>query len=254
MDSTRKYTKIIDRYLDGEMDGEELTSFENELDLNPELRKELKLHREIKIALGEKEIIDLRGQLKGIHRSIFEPKKEMSFSKRMVTSSITHVAAASIVILLSIAIFSNLFTGNISVNDRLFDKYYERYEPLNVRSGSYEINEMYRKALVAYHNENFENALILFEDVLNYDQTRMEANIMSGVSNMELSEYKKASSSFRKVLDHKNNLFIEDAQWYLGFCYLKTENTNKAIDQFTKIATSTSSRKEKARKILRKIN
>ncbi len=76
---------------------------------------------------------------------------------------------------------------------------------------------------------------------------------MSGVSNMELSQYKMASGSFKKVLDHNDNLFIEDAQWYLGFCYLKTENTNKAIDQFTKIAISTSSRKEKARKILKKI-
>jgi tetratricopeptide (TPR) repeat protein len=113
---------------------------------------------------------------------------------------------------------------------------------------------MYRNALTAYQKEDYEKALTLFEEVLELDQSRMETNLMTGVSNMELDEYEEASNSFRKVINHNDNLFIEQAEWYIGFCYIKTENTDKAIEQFAKIASGNSLNKDKAKKILRKIN
>ena len=170
-----------------------------------------------------------------------------------MASRISQLAAASIIVLLSLTIFTDIFKSDLT-NEKLFSQYYDKYEPLNVRASSNPGDEIYRNAVNAYNNENYEQALILFEEVLDTDHNRMEANIMSGVSNIELSKYENASGSFEKVIDHNDNLFIEDAQWYLGFCYLKTDHTEKAIEQFTKIASSTSSRKDKAKKILRKIN
>lgn len=252
MDKKKKYTRIIDRYLDGDLNGLELQTLEKELDSSPELRKELRLQREINAALAEKEVLDLRAQLKVIHRSL-EPVPERNMARKLVHSKLARIAAASVVLLIAIAVLTNNFTGNRVNDDKIFNKYYETYKPLNVRSGFGEIDKIYRNALTAYQKENYEKALTLFEGVLELDQSRMEANLMTGVSNMELDEYEEANSSFRKVINHNDNLFIEHAEWYIGFCYIKTDNTDKAIEQFAKIASGNSLNKDKAKIILRKI-
>ncbi|MBA7538259.1 Photosystem I assembly protein Ycf3 [subsurface metagenome] len=248
----KNYTKIIDRYLDGDLNGSELKALEKELDSNPELKEELKLQREINAALREKEVLDLRAQLKVIHRSL-EPVPERNMARKLVHSKWTRIAAASVVLLIAIAALTGNFTGKRMNYDKIFNKYYETYKPLNVRSGFGEIDKMYRNALTAYQKENYEKALVLFEEVLEIDQSRIEANLMTGVSNMELDEYEEASSSFSKIINHNDNLFIEHAEWYIGFCYIRTDNTDKAIRHFTKIASGNSLKKNKAKRILRKI-
>ncbi|HDR50260.1 MAG TPA: hypothetical protein ENN90_01370 [Mariniphaga anaerophila] len=53
----------IDRYLNGELTGQELERFEHELKVNSILQREVELHREVKNALLEVDIMNLRGQM-----------------------------------------------------------------------------------------------------------------------------------------------------------------------------------------------
>jgi len=254
METSEKYTKLVDHYLAGDMSGHELQSFEKELKRNKDLSKELKLQQEINSALAEKDVLDLRLQLKMIHKEVEQNDKQPAllyfFKNRAV-----QVAAASFTLLVVMVFFANQFiqTGS-NLNDDLYNKYYNKVEPVNLRSGSAEIDNTYMEALVAYQEENFKKAQLLFEEVVSLDYNKMEANLMSGAANMELNKYNKASTSFKKVIDHQDNLFIDDAEWYLGFCYLQTHNTEKALEQFEKIAMGNSNNKEDAKKIARKIN
>lgn len=162
--------------------------------------------------------------------------------------------AASVSLVVALAFSIQYYTGNGNKGDKVFSKYYQKYQPLNLRSGSSEIDHLYRSGLVAYQEADYETARNYFEQVINKDKDLMEANILNGASNMELEKYKIASNSFKKVIDQKDNLFIEDAAWYLGLCYLKTKEMKKAVEQFTKIARGNSIKNEEARKILKKIN
>ena len=63
----------------------------------------------------------------------------------------------------------------------------------------------------------------------------------------------KADKSFNTILDHNDNLFIEQAEWCLGFCYLMTEDMAAARKQFYNITISNSSYKEDALNILKKM-
>lgn len=253
METSEKYTRLVDHYLAGDLSGHELQSFEKELERNEDLRKELKLQQEINSALSEKDVIDLRLQLKMIHKEVEQNDTQPVFY--FFKNRPVQVAAASLIILVVMVFFANQFiqTGS-NLNDDLYNKYYNKFEPVNLRSGSVEIDNTYMEALVAYQEENFKKAQLLFEEVVSMDYTKMEANLMSGASNMELNRYNKASTSFKKVIDHQDNLFIDDAEWYLGFCYLRTHNTEKALEQFEKIAMGNSNKKEDAKKIARKIN
>ncbi len=61
--------------------------------------------------------------------------------------------------------------------------------------------------------------------------------MMTGISKFEEENYPEAKVSFTKVIDNKDNLFFEDAQWYLALCYLKTGEKDKAVNSLSVIKT-----------------
>ena len=82
MKNDLNYAEFIERYLDGEMGKDEQIWFENELDANPELQKELELRRNINCAIQEKEVMQLRSQLEEICSS--PCKRETTVRKKTV--------------------------------------------------------------------------------------------------------------------------------------------------------------------------
>ncbi|MDP3914552.1 MAG: hypothetical protein Q8R96_12540, partial [Bacteroidota bacterium] len=58
---------------------------------------------------------------------------------------------------------------------------------------------------------------------------------------------------YEAVVTNKDNLFVEQADWYIGLCYLQTNENKKAIKQFKKIANTHGFYQQKALAILRKM-
>jgi len=54
------------------------------------------------------------------------------------------------------------------------------------------------------------------------------AHFYSGASFQETGQYKNAINEYQMVINDKDNLFIEQAQWYIGLCYLQTNDSKKA--------------------------
>ena len=70
---------------------------------------------------------------------------------------------------------------------------------------------------------------------------------------MEIEEYNNAGISFNKVISQNDNLYIEQAEWYLGMVYLFTNEKEKARIQFRKIKNGEGYYRDEAAKILRKL-
>jgi thioredoxin-like negative regulator of GroEL len=66
---------------------------------------------------------------------------------------------------------------------------------------------------------------------------------------MEVEKYQKATHSFQTIITDNNNLFIEQAEWYLAMCYLKTEDNTKAKEMLDQLIKKESYYKEMAKKI-----
>jgi tetratricopeptide (TPR) repeat protein len=124
---------------------------------------------------------------------------------------------------------------------------------MSFRSAADQVDNDLRSAMVHYENKEYTKAIALFEKVLNQDNSRIGLNLYSGISNMEIQEYEKANENFQKIIDHSTNAFVESAEWYLGLCYLKTEEMNKAKSVFSDIANREGYFRKDARKVLRKI-
>ena len=247
-----KYQDLIQPFLDGELSREELDWISKELESNAVLADDIKLYREVDSAIREQDVMGLRNQLEIIHNSMDDSTKSPKRVPRY-RKTISYAAIASLAILISVGILYKIQTRKLS-NVDIYEKYYEPYDVTMVyRSAGENADRLYQEARLKYEAAQFQEAIILFEKVLESDPGNMATTLYSGISYLEVDQYNKADRSFSKIIAHDDNLFIEQAEWYLGFCYLMTNETEKARKHFGKIAGSNSSYKDKASGIVKKI-
>ena len=252
--STSIKIEEIDQYLNDELLGQNLSSFETELSNNPDLVDELNLYNEIDKAVQETGIMNLRTKLNNITREITqEEKQKRSFAAKISSSRIAITAiAASLILILSIT--GLISRNNVASNSQLYDQFYQPYETTGTfRSGDAIIDSKLTQALHKFNAQEYESAIDLFNEVLDIDKNNPVSNFYSGIAYQETGQINQALDAYQNVIKERDNLFTEQAQWYIGLCYLQTENRKKAYKQFKKIANSESFYQEEASAILKKI-
>ena len=242
----------IEGYIYNELSEEEMASFETELSSNKSLADEIELIRNIDLALKESEVIQLRNNLQDIAAKIASEKQtELSFitrfkARKVILSSV----AASLILLLGI---TGLLTRQAS-QDKLYQKFYAAYHISGTnRSANESADQTLSIALQKFDNQDYEVTIGLLNEVTSRNQNNMVAHFYTGASLQETGKYQDAISEYQKVIVDKDNLFIEQAQWYIGLCYLQTNENKKAYKQFKKIAENQGFYQPKAQAILRKM-
>jgi tetratricopeptide (TPR) repeat protein len=242
----------IEEYLYNELPEEEMASFEAELSSNLDLVAEINLVKDIDLALKENDIMQLRNSLRNIAGDIAAEKQtERSFvakinAKRVLVASV----AASLVLLLGI---TGLLSRQSSPGE-IYQKFYTTYQTSGVsRSATAEVNQTLATALQKFNSQDYEAALNLLQQVVSSDQNNAAGHFYAGAAFQETGKYSKAISEYETVIINNDNLFTEQAQWYIGLCYIQTNENKKAYKQFKKIAESQGFYQQKAKAVLRKI-
>ena len=241
----------IENYLDDQLNENETLDFEKDLMDDLDLEMELSLHNEINEAIMEEDVMDLRAKLEAIDTPTTpQEKRKTRFQGNW------RIAAASMILFIGMASAFYMLDNKTYTNEEVFVNYYKPYSIVNnTRSSSVTENtdKVIEQALQSYESKNYRAALSLFQTILDKDSTNLTSNFYSGISNIQVQEYPKANKNFIRVLDHKNNLFIEQSEWYLGFCYLMTNEREKAKEAFSAIAKGNSFYRTKAKEILGKL-
>lgn len=214
----------------------------------PGPEREDALRRETDEILANSDLLELRRKLTEL-----EMKKRSSHSvRRNLARAARYAAAAVVLAVISSALYFTLRPG--SAADDLYLANYARYEaPGAVRSAVTAGNALMHEALASYNAREYEKAIVLLEQLTDEGQDEIEPVFIHGMANMEVKNYQKASGSFSTVISHNDNLFLEDAAWYLGLCYMMTENKEKAQSQFRAIADSGSRYARQAAKLARRL-
>jgi tetratricopeptide (TPR) repeat protein len=244
------YTEFIDRYLLNEMSSEEKAWFEKELKGNPSLQIEIDFHRKVDAVLSDQESLDLHSQLETIHHEIYETTKRGDG----IINIMHHRAysSAGAIVTVALVLFVYFFTSNYS-NDKLIVKYYEPAETsINFRSTETG-DDIILKAMALYEEQDYINAIALFERILADDKSALGINLYSGISHMEVHEYEKANIRLQSIINNEPNPFVESATWYLGLCYLFTNEREKAAEAFKMLAATKGYYQKEAKKILRRL-
>lgn len=244
---TIDFSYFIERHIAGEMSDAEKQWFLKELDGNEKLRNEVNLRQRTDKILKNQNVMSLRGKLSEIEKTRSEVVKPAKNSNK--STFIKYAAVlAGLVFIGSITIFS----GKHLSNDEILKRYYKAYEPpTSQRSANSETDADFTLALEFYNTRDFEKAAILFNKVLETKPNDMQTVLLKGVSNFEEKKYPEAKQSFSKVIDNKDNLYVDQAQWFLSLCYLNTNENDKAIQLLKIIVIENGNYKNEANKIIR---
>lgn len=240
----------IENFLDGDLTESQLKEFESELLDDSDLQMNLDLHKEVNEAIMEQDVMDLRSKLEAIETPLNPTKK-----RKLKFLTKWNLTAASLTLVIGFGSLMYIMNKQSTYsNDQVFSNYYKPYNVVtNTRSSDIIIDNLLVTALKSYETKDFRTALTLFKKILDKDSTNITSNFYSGISNIEINKYSQANKNFTRVVKYKNNLFIEQSEWYLGFCYLKTNEKDKALKQFQAIAQGNSFYKTKAQEILNKL-
>jgi len=217
------YIAAADLYLDGELQGEELTMFENELKSNNALVEELKLHEEINKFIA---LYSFKQTLNEVAKEYFDEQKKYDKRIYLLLKNPYSIAAACIItLMISSILFWNFY--NKKTPD-LYSLYYTRIETPGITRGQVEDADlMMHHGIYSYEYYRYYSALQCFDNVLKLDSTRVDAIYYSAGAAMETKQYEKAEKFLLKIVP-LNTIFKQDALWYLSLCYLKQGKRYKA--------------------------
>ena len=243
--------EIIEKYIDGELEGKELLKFKQLLSTNPDIKRDYELSMEINNSIVEDDVMALRDTM----QYMYEDESAVKRIPTVFTKRRFYYAAASAALLIAAGgLAQQLFNPNMD-STAVYDKYYKPYDvTVTYRSGNTEVDRLLLNALERYEEKDYEHALVLFEEILTNRSNDMAINLYSGISYMEEEKYQKATKSFNNIISDKDNLFIEQARWYLSMCYLKTDKVNKAEEVLNEIIEEEGYYKEQAIKVLKDLN
>jgi tetratricopeptide (TPR) repeat protein len=240
------FSYFIERYNASEMSEAEKLWFEKELEGNENLRKEVFVRKRTDEVLNNKNIISLRNKLSDIEkmRAAHIPVKK---SKKSV-----YLKTAIIIAIVVLTGSITMFPGRNLNNEEILSRYYREYKPVTgQRSLETKINENFAQAQEFFESHDYKNAALYFNKVVESDPRDMSATLLNGISNYEDKKYREARQSFGKVIDDNNNLYIDQAQWYLALCYLQTNENEKALKLLEIIRNDGGFYSKDAKKIIR---
>ncbi|HOV14670.1 MAG TPA: tetratricopeptide repeat protein [Spirochaetota bacterium] len=100
-------------------------------------------------------------------------------------------------------------------------------------------NKMLKDAIFSYNRKNFDEAKVLFSEVIDKDPTNPEANYYLGLMYAKDENHKKAVLHLKNVVDLGTNfLFTTQCRMILGYIYFKNRDFDRAEYEFKSVIDS----------------
>ena len=232
---------LIDKYLAGELNDTELLDFNNSLETDTDFANEVKFQEDIMASIRDVGKRRLRQTLNDIHE-----EESNKFKLRIYSWKIQTIAAT---LLITILLGSGIVINDLSKTPSqqvLFEEYFSPESALlSVRSDRSNLSTV-DMGMNFYVQEDYEKAIESFQ----LDVTNMLSRLYTGFSLMHLGKYGQAEIEFEFIITDNNNLFIDQAEWNLGLCYLVSSKTDKASNIFTSISKGNTVYNKKALQLL----
>lgn len=236
-------TLQIDEYLHDTLSESELLDFKDMIEQDKELADDLHFQEEIFEAIKDERKRDIRKTLNQIHSDASKPRLNIYSWKLQA------VAAAVVILLVSGGVIGD-FYANKPINQELYSEYFSPESALlSVRSQE-TFNSKVKEGMYYYEQEKFTDAISFFLA----EPDNLLGKLYTGFSLMKLEKFDQAESPFIEIIDNKDNLFVDQAEWNLGLCYLRSGKTLKAENLFARISDGNTVYNKDANQILHELN
>jgi tetratricopeptide (TPR) repeat protein len=211
-------SKRIDDYLSGRLSPEARQAFEEELNQDPELQKQVALQRDMTFLLRhQKDRAELKGQLEQTGSDFFSEATSSRPAARIRYIGWAAVAAAAAILLFVL--------WPVSTQPDLYQQYAE-FPPLALSEKSTTTTN-WAATEQAFNTGDYAEAALQLEDYLNAFPEDQQARLYLGIAKMETSEPEAARRLFSEVIAAAPAL-SDYAEWYRALSYLKGNTPERA--------------------------
>lgn len=210
---------------------------------DPQLAEELAFMRVLSGSVNSGGKLKLMDMMDNIRQEEEKRGKLIVFYKHVLAY------AASLLLLIATGIGVWHYSGNRG-NEKVYLNYYHP-EPVSfaVRSATMSSDQPVMHGLELFEKKEYAAAI----DYFNQSPDNPMGRLYGGLAHMELGDFNKAIVDFNAILNQNDNLFIDQAAWYLSLCYLKT-NRQKDLEQSLRlIASGRSIYRTKALKLMNEL-
>ncbi len=239
----------IEKYLSGEMTPEEVVVFEEKLQSNPDLKREVALYEDLDTVLDDNnwEEIDPNADTKkvkayeeflksekgqNIITNIKEAEQAYFQKKQGVNVKQIVLYVVSIAAVFCILFFSIYDSAGSYSPSELAENYKDWSDLPSFTTKSSENSEI-TTAENLFTNKNYKEALGLFQELKTDDTNKDLVALYIGISQFETNQNENAIKTFKNLADHWK--YGPRARWYLALVYLKNNNTKSAIKELEEI-------------------
>ena len=168
-----------------------------------------------------------------------------------VRSVFYYLAAASLVAFLAMQFFFNQSVSN--------QELYSTYADLNnlpsfaTRGEAHKLNNQLIKAEKFFDAKHYEEALALFQPILETHKSDESVYVYTGIAQLELGNFKSAAQTFDNLINSDlSNAYV--GYWYKALMYLKQDKVEEAQSTLRHIVEASLYNHEKAEALLSELN
>ena len=227
---------MISRYLDGEMNGEELTTFEEQLQQDADLQKEVELVKELneilqmKLHPDENELA-LTGTMKEMRGEYFssDTAAERSTAKIIPMQKRRWMMAAAAVFIAVVM----LTIWSPWKKEDLYQQYASLEMPGVAERGT-PSDSLLKQATNKFNDKKFGEALIPFENILKEDPQNSYVHYYYAIALLQSGETERSRNELTQLFNG-TSVFRYDAGFYLALSYLKEKDKTNCASWLNKI-------------------
>ena len=234
----------LEAYLSGEMSESERIAAQAKIKENPEIQAQLSDLEDMYTVLK----VHNRNLLKKTLQKADQETKSRTAAPKQVFMKYAIGIAASI-ILLFVAYW---FLQSSSSPQELFAAHFEPYPNYEIVRGE-ENQNSFSKAMYAYDQNDYRNAISLMESLLEKESKQEDLLLYLGVAYLANQQTQSAIQTLQELHQLPSQKYEAQSNWYLAMAYLQSGNAEQAKIYLKKLIEESSTYQEKAQKILKQL-
>lgn len=222
--------EYIDRYLRGELKGQELEEFFETLKNDPVMANALQIQESIVQGIEYRGNQELKKRLQQISSEARDkkitPASAPNNKARVIRYVIIGLAAAITLLIISTFIFQKTDT------EQLFANYYQPSQFSITRQ--IDIEAEIARAENFYNNANYTAAIPVLQGLLRKQPENAAIQLALGNALLNSEAPERAIAEFQNIIERNAPLYIDQAKWYLALTHLKLgniENCKKLLQE-----------------------
>jgi tetratricopeptide (TPR) repeat protein len=251
--SSSRDLREIEDYVDALLPGEELDGFSTEMEENDDLKSAVILEKELRTAIREKGVMELRDNLRKVSVDVYTREEKSFLPLHKANRKFKKAGTVAAVLVLATGL-SFYFQYQGETREEFLGKYLKPPQSVSsFRSAESSANQELETAFRFYNQVDYHSALQHFGNVLELEPSHQAAHFYSGASYQGLTRYNQAIHEYNMVLNHNDNIFVDQAEWYRALCYVRLGEMESAYTSLEAIETKNGYFARDARRLLKKL-